>query len=112
MKVFQKLIVLFGQTCPKYPSKFALSLWHLEKEIRNEVRDLTALAGSNATLVIYYASNFLPPLTLILSQYGIYTKPFLYWINCLCNISLSFQVTVGPCKLACFDAMLLHACVS
>ena len=37
----------FGQACPKYADKFAISLQHLKKKVRNEVRDLTALAGSN-----------------------------------------------------------------
>ena len=57
----------FGQGCPKYPAKFAMSLWHLKKEDMNEVRDLTALSGSKAGLTIYYTFNFLPPLTLFLS---------------------------------------------
>ena len=62
----------FCQACPEYPGKFVLSLLHLKKEVRNEVKDLTALAGSNATLTMYYTSNFLPPLNLFLSQYGIF----------------------------------------
>ena len=49
---------------------------YLKKEVRNEVRGLTALAGSNTTLTIYYTSNVLPPWNLFLSQYGIHTKPF------------------------------------
>ena len=53
-----------GQACQNYPDKFAKSLLHLKKEVRNEIRDLTALAGSNTTLTIYYTSNVLPPLTL------------------------------------------------
>ena len=57
----------FGQGCPKYPAKFAMSLWHLKKEDMNEVRDLTALSGSKAGLTIYYTFNFLLPLTLFLS---------------------------------------------
>ena len=39
----------FGQACLNYPGKFAMSLWHLKKEVRNEVRDLTVLAGWNTT---------------------------------------------------------------
>ena len=95
----------FGQACPKYLGKFAISLWHLKIEFRNEVRDLTALAGSYTTLTIYYTFKALPPLTLFLSQYGIHTKPFLHLINCLCNISLLFlfQVTVGLYKLVCLN---------
>ena len=79
-------------------------MWHLKKEVRNEVRDLTALAVSNIALTLYYTSNDLPPLPHFFSQYGIHTKPCFHRINCLCNISslLLFQVTVGPCKLACF----------
>ena len=57
----------FSQTCPKYPGKFALSLWHLKKEVRNEARDLTALAGSNIALTIYYTSNVLQTLTIFFS---------------------------------------------
>ena len=93
----------FGQACLNYPSKFAIPSWHQKKEVRNEVKDLTALAGSNATLTIYYTSNVLPPLTLFPSPYGIHTKSFLHLIIFLCNISsFLFQVTVGPCKLACY----------
>ena len=92
----------FGQAYPNYPGKFATFLWHLNEGVRNEVSDLTALAGSNPTLAIYYTSNVLPPLTLFLSQYGIHTKPCLHLINCLCNkSSLLFQVTLASCKLAC-----------
>ena len=81
-------------------SKFEMSLWYLKKEVGDEVKVLTTLAGSNTTLMIYYTFNLVPPLNLFLSQYEIHTKLFLYFINCLCNISL-FQVMVGPCKLAC-----------
>ena len=56
----------FGQGCPKYPAKFAISLWHLKKEDRDEGRDLTALPGSKADLTIYYTFNVLPPLNLFL----------------------------------------------
>ena len=94
----------FGQACPIYPGKFAISLWHLKKEARNENRNLTALVCSNTTLTIYYMSIVRPPLTLFLSQYGIHTKPFLHFINCLCNIStFLFQVVVVPWKLACYN---------
>lgn len=89
----------FGQTRPIYPSKFAISLWH----IKNDVRDLTALAGLNTFLTIYYTFSAVPPLILFVSQYGIHNKTFLHFINCFCNISsLLLQVTLGPCKLACF----------
>ena len=92
----------FGQECPNYPSKFAISLCYLKKEVRNQVRDLTALTGSNTTLTIYYTSDVLLRLTLFLFQYGIHTKPFFHLTNCFCNISsLLFQVTVIRCKLAC-----------
>ena len=95
----------FGQASSKYPGKFAISLWHLKKEVRkNEVRDFTALAGWNATLTIYYTSNVLPPLTLFLSHCWIYTKPFLHLIVCV--TFLLFQVTVAPCRLACFFELL------
>ena len=42
----------FGQTCPKYLNKFAISLLHLKKDTRAEVRDLTTLAGSNTALTM------------------------------------------------------------
>ena len=64
----------FGQACPNYPCEFAISLRNRKKEARNEIRDLTALVGSNITLIIYYIFNVHPPLTLFLSQYGIHTK--------------------------------------
>ena len=77
----------FSQAWPNYPGKFAISLWYLKKEVKNEIRDLTSLTASSTTVTIYYKSNVLQPLTFLLSQYGINTKPFLHLINCLCNIS-------------------------
>ena len=56
----------FGQAYPNYLGKFAISLWHLKKEVRSEVRDLTALAGLNIALAIYYTSSVFPLLTLSL----------------------------------------------
>ena len=99
----------FGQACPNYPGKFAIYLLYFKEEVWDEVRDLTALAGSNTTLTIYYTSNVLPPFTLFLSQFRIHTKLFLHLIICLCNISLLllFQVTVGPCKFVCLFKMQL-----
>ena len=93
----------FDQSCPKYLGKFGMSLWYPKKEVRNEVRVMTALAGSTTTLTIYNTSNFLPTLNIFLSQYGIYTKSFLHLINCLCRISplLLFQVMLAPCNLLC-----------
>ena len=40
-------------------SKLAIHCRHLEKEVRNETRDLTVvvLVGSNNTLTIYYTLN-------------------------------------------------------
>ena len=101
----------FGQACPKYPGKFEISLWHLKDEVSNEVRDLTALAGSNIALTTYYKSNVLPPVTLFLSSHGIITKSILHLIHCLSDITslLFFQVTVVPCKLACFFFLLLSS---
>ena len=105
MKVVHKLILLFLIGLARQAQSTRASLQCLcdkEKEIRNE----TALAGSNTALTIYYTFNVFPPLNLFLSQYGIHTKPFLNLINYLCNISLLllFQVTVAPCKLACFSS--------
>ena len=92
-----------SEACPKYPGELAISFWHHKKEVRSEVMDLPALAGSSTTPTIYCASNVLPPLILFLSQYGIHTRSFLHLIICLCNISLScFHITIGPCELACF----------
>ena len=30
----------FSLACPNYPGKFAISLWHVNKEVINEVRNL------------------------------------------------------------------------
>ena len=49
---------------PKYPDKFAISSPDLKKEVRNEVKDLTALADSDNTLTICYISNVFPSWTL------------------------------------------------
>ena len=38
---------------------FAISMQYLKKEVENEVRDLTALAGSITALTILYTSNVL-----------------------------------------------------
>ena len=101
-----------GQTCPKYLGKFAMSLWHLKKEVRNEFRGLTALAGSNTTFMIY----------LLYIQYSptIESFPLSIWnpdqlfssSDCLCNITslLLLQVTLSPCKLPCFLRYLLLSC--
>ena len=70
----------FDQACPNYLGKFVISLWNIKKEVRNEVWDLIALAGLNATLTIYYTSHVLPPSTLFLTQCGIHTKIFFIWI--------------------------------
>ena len=91
----------FGLGCPKCQVKFAMSLWHLKKEDRNEVTDLTALPGSKAGLTIHYTFNVLPPLTLFFSYYGIHAKPFLHLIVCITSSFLLFQVMIDPCKLAC-----------
>ena len=59
LQVDSIIFVGVGQACPKYPGQFAMSLLHHKKEVSNDVRDLTALAGSNTTLTIY-TSHFLP----------------------------------------------------
>ena len=41
----------FGLACRNYRAKFAISLGNLKKEARNEVRNLTALVGSNILLL-------------------------------------------------------------
>ena len=71
----------FGKIFPYYLGKFIISLWHLRKKVRNEVRDLTVVAGPNTTLTICDISDVLPPLILFLSQCGIHTKPFFIWLN-------------------------------
>ena len=77
----------FSQACPKYLGIFSTS----QERSQEWSWDLTALAGSNATLIIYYTSNVLPPFILFLSQYGIPTESFLHLINCLCNIIVIFS---------------------
>ena len=39
-----------GQECSKYPRKFSIPLRHLKKKVRKEVKELTAIAGSNIAL--------------------------------------------------------------
>ena len=102
IKVFYKLTALFLLVVARYVqsaqnSKSVISLRYLKKERSHEV-DFFCM------LINIKLSNVLPLLNLFLSQYGIHTKSFLHLINCLYNISslLLFQVTVEPCKLACF----------
>ena len=80
MKIFYKLMVLFLMSLARQAQitkvKFAISLWYLKKEVRNEFRDLTAPAGWNITLTTCNMSNILPPLTLFLWHYGIHTSLF------------------------------------
>ena len=91
MKVLYKLIVLFLMGLARHTQNtrvnIVITFWHLKKEVKNEVRDLNALAGSNATLTIYYTFHVLPPFTFFLSQYGIHTKLFLHLINSVFKIS-------------------------
>ena len=112
MKVFYKLTVFiylfffdgFGQTCPNDLGRFVISLWHFKKEVRKDVRDnYTCWFKSYPYRLLYiHGSPTIGPCP----QYGIHTKPLLYMINCLCNISsLLFYVTLGPCKLACFSLL-------
>ena len=54
-KVFYKLILLLlfwwgWLGMPKVYGKTPMSLWHLKKEARNEVRELFAPADSNTTI--------------------------------------------------------------
>ena len=58
-KVDTVIFVGFGQVCPKYLGRFAISLWHFKKEVRNEGRGLTAQTGSKSALTINYSSNVL-----------------------------------------------------
>ena len=64
MKVFYKLIVLFLMGLARHFQNTWLNLQcilgYLKKEVRNEVRDLTALAGLNTAHTIYYTSNVWP----------------------------------------------------
>ena len=100
----------FCQVCSIYPNKFAISLSYRKKEVGNEVRDLTALAGSNTTLTVYYIQFAHTIDSFPLSQYEIHAKPFLHLINSLnkINLFLLFQVKVGPCKLACVEIILYN----
>ena len=95
MKVDSIIFNWASQVCPKYLGKSDMSLWHLNNEVRNEIKDLTALADSNTTLKISSTSNVLAPLNFFSTQYGINITPFLHLINCFCNISslLLFQMT-------------------
>ena len=101
LQVDSIIFEVFDLRGPKYLGKFAISLWHLKKEVRNEISDLTALTGSNIALTVYHISNVLPPFTLFFFSIP---SLFFYMSNCLCNISLLllFDITVGPCKLAGF----------
>ena len=56
------------------------------RKVRNEVRDLTALAGSNTTLTIYFTSSVLPLLTLFLPSIWNLYQAFSS-SDCLCSIS-------------------------
>ena len=51
MKVFYKMIILFLMDLATHAQNTQINLQyllqHLKKKVRNEVRDLTALAGSN-----------------------------------------------------------------
>ena len=51
----------FCQAFPNYPCKFAISLWHCKKGVKNEIRDLITLTGLNTTLTNYYTFNVLSP---------------------------------------------------
>ena len=90
LKVFCKVIVLALMGLARHAQTTRVNLHYLCDTLRKKsgmkLWDLTAQAGSNATLIIYYASSVLPPVTLFLPHYGIHTKPFRYLINCLCNI--------------------------
>ena len=50
----------FDKACSKYSGKFCNIV--VKIEVRNEVTGLTALAGSNTTLTIYYTSIAHSPL--------------------------------------------------
>ena len=109
MEVFYKLVAYFdgfSQACPNYPGKFAIFLWHPKKEAWNEVKNFTALAGSNTALAIYYTFKVLPEFPF--SSLNMKSMPSLFFIWLLaCVTSLSFfQIAVGPFKLACFSYFL------
>ena len=92
-----------GQACPKYSGKFAMSLWHLLKQLGMKI----ALAGPNTTLTIILYIQCSPTIeSFPLSIWNPY-QAFFFFINCLYNISsfLLFQVSakVVPRKLACLD---------
>ena len=100
---------LCGTRCQDFKGSLIMSrlflfyyLWH-KKEVKNEIRDSVAPAGSNTAITVYCTSNVIPPVNLFLSQYEIQKRLLLHLINCLYNISLLllFQVTVGLYKLAC-----------
>ena len=74
----------FDKACSKYSGKFCNIV---VKIVRNEVTGLTALAGSNTTLKIYYTSIAHSSMSGFLSQYRFHTKHLLQLINCFYNIS-------------------------
>ena len=58
---------------PKVPGQlYNVYKFTFKKEVWNEVGYLTALAGSNTTLRMYYTSNFLTPLSLFFSIWNPY----------------------------------------
>ena len=112
MKLFYKLILLFLMGVVRHAQNTQASLHSLcdilRKKLGMKLRDLNALTCSNTTPMLYYTSNVLSPLNLMLSQYGIHTKPFLYLINCL----LFFQVTLGSYKLVCSEILILKVSIA
>ena len=106
MKVFYKLILLFLMGVVRHAQNTQASLHSLcdilGKKLGMKLRDLNVLTCSNTTPMLYYTSNVLSPLNLMLSQYGIHTKPFLYLINCL----LFFPVMLGSHKLVCSEILI------
>ena len=100
IKLFYKLILLFLIGLARHAQSIWASLQCLcdiLRNVRNEVKDLTALAASNAIIAIYYTLNVHLPFKSFLSMKSL---PSLFFH--LINFVLLFQVTVGPCKFDCF----------
>ena len=116
IKVSYQLILLFLLVIARYTQstknkKFVISVqypkkkgkgwsWFFACSFSSLNMNPQAINLMKKTLGMVWCGKDIPYRTIIY-----HTKRFNPWIHCLCNISLLllFQVTVGPCKLVCFD---------
>ena len=100
--VFYKLILLLLMMLARHAQSTQTSvqcLWHLKKEVTNEVRDCTNWFRYYFCDILYIQCS----LTIKSFLHSIWNRYWtFYLINLMCNISLLrlFQVAVGPCNLA------------